>query len=106
MDWQPIETAPKDGSEFQALIPGNGQDNVIAWADDLLDSNGEWCGGWVFTRDQEPPDCWTDGYCWAVNEDGEQSVEPTHWKPLPEETSSTGSGAGDQTTRAVGGRSR
>ncbi|WP_082395487.1 DUF551 domain-containing protein [Sphingopyxis macrogoltabida] len=81
--WQDISTAPKDGTEFQARIPGNGEDNVIAWVDDLIDSNGDYCGGWAFTRDQEPPDCWTDGYCWAVNEDGDQSVQPTHWMPLP-----------------------
>jgi hypothetical protein len=81
--WQPIETAPKDGSEFQARIPGHGEDNVIAWDDGLLDSHGCDCGGWMFTRDQEPPDCWTDGICWTVNEDGSASARPTHWKPLP-----------------------
>ena len=73
--WQPIETAPRDGTEFQARIPGHGQDNVIAW-----DDNFE-C--WAFTRDQEPPDCWTDGYCWESNEDLQSSVKPTHWMPLP-----------------------
>lgn len=82
-EWQPIETAPKDGSEIQAQIPGNGSDNVIAWGDDLYDSDGKPCGGWTFTREQEPPDCWTDGYCWEVNEDGRQSVQPTRWKHLP-----------------------
>lgn len=85
MTWQPIETAPRDGTEFQARIPGNGEDNVIAWNDaDFLDSEGNDCGAWVFTRDQEPPDCWTDGICWEVNEDGVASVRPTHWMPLPE----------------------
>lgn len=71
--WQPMETAPRDGTAFQAKIPGHGADNVIAWTD----------GAWAFTSEQEPPDCWTDGYCWDVNEDGAPSVQPTHWKPLP-----------------------
>lgn len=82
-EWKPIETAPKDGSWIQARIPGNGDDNVIAWTDDLVDDNNEPCGGWQFVTEQEPPDCWTDGICWAENEDGEASVKPTHWRPLP-----------------------
>lgn len=81
-DWQDISTAPKDGTEFQARIPGHGEDNVIAWETVLLDSEENDCGGWMFTREQEPPDCWTDGVCWAVNEDGKPSAQPTHWKPL------------------------
>lgn len=82
-EWQDIATAPKDGTEFQARIPGHGEDNVIAWEDGLLDSDGRDCGGWTFTRDQEPPDSWTDGICWVINEDGGPSVKPTHWKHLP-----------------------
>lgn len=86
MDWQPIETAPRDGTEIQAEIPGNGSDNVIAWqADAFRDSNDQDCGGWAFVTEQEPPDCWTDGVCWEVNEDGVPSVQPTRWKPLPDE---------------------
>jgi hypothetical protein len=82
MTWQPIETAPRDGTAFQAKIPGHGSDNVIGWFDDLMNSDGRPCGGWAFMSEQEPPDSWTDGICWAVNEDGEKSVEPTHWMPL------------------------
>jgi hypothetical protein len=87
MDWQPISTAPRDGSEIQARIPGNGSDNVIAWIGGLLNSENKDCGSWAFTReDQEPPDCWTEGICWEVNEDGGPSIQPTQWKPLPEPT--------------------
>ena len=84
MDWQDISTAPNDGTVFQAIIPGHGEDNVLCWTDGLLDSSNEDCGSWVFASEQEPPDCWTDGYCWEVNEDGVASVKPTHWKPLLE----------------------
>lgn len=85
MNWQAIETAPLDGTDIQARIPGHGDDNVIAWqVDAFIDSNGNSVGGWAFTTDQEPPDCWTDGICWEVNEDENASVQPTQWKPLPD----------------------
>ncbi len=82
-DWQPIQTAPQDGTPIQARIPGHGSDNIIAWVEGLLDVGDQPCGGWQFMLDQEPPDSWTDGICWTVNEDGAPSVEPTHWKPAP-----------------------
>ena len=83
-EWQTIETAPMDGTEIQARIPGHGEDNVIAWQTDAFMASDEAsCGGWAFTRDQEPPDSWTDGVCWAVNADEVASTQPTHWKALP-----------------------
>ena len=36
-EWRDISTAPKDGTAFQARIPGHGEDNIIAWFDGLLD---------------------------------------------------------------------
>lgn len=84
VDWQPIETAPRDGTPIQAEIPGNGSDNIIAWVGGYLDSDERECSCWVFVEDQEPPDDWTDGVCWEVNEDGVPSVKPTRWKPLGE----------------------
>ena len=84
--WQSMDTATRDGTDIQAEIPGNGSDNVIAWqVDAFLDDAEETVGGWAFTTDQEPPDCWTDGICWAQNENGVASVQPTRWKPLPSE---------------------
>lgn len=82
-EWQTMDTAPKDGTVFQARIPGHGDDNVIAWLYGLVDSQDRICGGWSFVEDQEPPDCWTDGICWEVNEDGKASIKPTHWRPVP-----------------------
>ena len=86
MDWQPIETAPKDGSVIQAIIPNNGSDNIIAWQGGFVDRDENDCGCWVFVENQEPPDDWTDGVCWSENEDGVPSTQPTKWKPiLPKE---------------------
>ena len=83
MDWQPIETAPKDGTYIQAEIPGHGADYVIFWLTGLFDTNENECGGWAFAyEEQEPPECWDDGVCWEVNGDGVASVQPTRWKPL------------------------
>lgn len=85
-EWQPIETAPKDGTPIQARIPGYGQDNIIAWIlGGFFDSDGEETGCWCFVEEgQEPPDDWTDGVCWEVNGDEVRSTFPTHWMPLPE----------------------
>jgi hypothetical protein len=39
-------------------------------------------GGWAWTaiNDWEAPKCWTDGVCWASNEDGVPSKQPRHWR--------------------------
>ena len=58
MTWQPIETAPKDGTEFLAYDPDLGI--VIA----------DWDDGWHY-------DCFdSDGM-------GFYDQEPTHWQTLP-----------------------
>ena len=79
--WRPIATAPRDGTAIQARIPGNGEDNVIAWT--LIEGDEGPIGTWQFVEEQEPPDCWTDGICWGSNDMGQPSARPTHWKPLP-----------------------
>lgn len=80
--WQSMESAPKDGTAIQAEIEGCGSDYVIYFETGLVDNNGFECSGWSIATDQEPPECWTDGVCWEVNEDGVQSAQPTRWKPL------------------------
>lgn len=82
-EWQEMSSAPLDGTEIQARIPGHGEDNVIAWTGGYMNTEGDECACWVMTRDQEPPESWHDGVCWDVNADEEMSVQPTAWKPLP-----------------------
>ena len=82
-EWQTMENAPKGDEPIRARIPGYGDENIIVWLDGLEDSDGNECGGWAVHGDQTPPDCWTDGVCWAVNENGVPSVSPTHWAKLP-----------------------
>ena len=82
IDWQPIETAPKNGTVIKTRIPGHGSDNTIAWEGGLFDRDDDECGGWFYIGNSDPPECWTDGICWAQNENDQPSVRPTHWTPI------------------------
>lgn len=78
MEWQPIETAPKDGTWFVALAPDSTQDSQMPKP-------------FVFTT------CWVkEQYAvWEpVDEDTQKRriddhshwyghEDPTHWQPLP-----------------------
>lgn len=58
MEWQPIESAPKDGTV------------VDLWVDGGREADCRWRGGaWVTVE---------DGCVWSVASD------PTHWMPLPQ----------------------
>lgn len=68
MDWQPIETAPKE-------LP------------DVLDFLLGLCNGKVYAIQWDDEDGWRD----AVNHDGWDyaNLSPTHWMPIPEAPHST-----------------
>lgn len=64
--WQPIETAPKDGTVILAWSVGQSEDSetqLIFWYDDP-------------DYPDEPP-------YWCVNYEGHSNLVPTHWMPLP-----------------------
>jgi len=76
MDWQPIETAPRDGRE---LLCTDGMvvrvcspkrfPRPVTLDDDMTTSKaGDW---WEYFRDDEN----APGHSW--------SMRPTHWMPLP-----------------------
>lgn len=85
-EWRPMETAPRDGTCIQVRVPGQGSDYVVRWyggfVTDFNDCEG---AAWIIADEQEPPDGWCDGVCWAVNSDLEPSTPPDAWKPLPDE---------------------
>lgn len=73
MEWQSIETAPKDGS--QLLLGGPGWADVGSWRVDLNGEKDEgWSCEWVKSWGYEEY-----AYC-----------KPTHWQPRPEPPSSKG----------------
>lgn len=63
MDWQPIETAPRDGTSFLVWLPtpelGS---NVQVWSRRTEKYSGTICGRFAF----------------------DFRAGPTHWMPLPE----------------------
>lgn len=83
MEWQPIETAPKDMTRIRLKTPSRSNGFEASWQPGFVDEAGEDCACWVAFDEGEEPPCWTDGVCWASNEDDEPSELPTHWMPLP-----------------------
>jgi len=73
MNWQPIETAPKDGTAILLFFPS--QDVVIrgCWA---WQGEGDWESGIQDFQD------WGTDDDLVINDDPYNG--PTHWMPLPE----------------------
>jgi hypothetical protein len=61
--WQPIETAPKDGTE---ILAWDGIQRIVAWFDVFSERQQVLCG--------RPGD-------WRFSDD--DPCLPTHWQPLP-----------------------
>lgn len=71
MDWQPIDSAPKDGGWIIAYCDGHVMPLIWVEADEYCDYKSGWCFG---TAD------WGGTLYDGVNE---VRVPPTHWMPLP-----------------------
>lgn len=65
--WQPIETAPKDGTWILLCVEGSDKAHIGTW-----NAGSEATDGW-------------EGYaaCWEKDGEGLQLHDMTHWKPLP-----------------------
>ena len=75
MDWQPIETAPKDGS---IIILTDGKTvEVGCWSLDLHGKEYPWS----FVDDYRAQDIRSDGVGVSVN--GWEETAVTHWMHLP-----------------------
>lgn len=72
-EWQPIETAPKDGTEI--IVWDGGRADMVRWQDyEFQNSGASWC--------MARGDTAHEGY---VGYYGVHMVEnPTHWMPLPD----------------------
>lgn len=68
-DWQPIETAPKDGSAFYVWLPNwNGRGPLVRTA-------------WLFGG-------WANEFLNGINANPEK-FKPTHWMPITPPTKGT-----------------
>tara|TARA_Y100000310_G_scaffold63233_1_gene58530 strand:- start:2296 stop:2508 length:213 start_codon:yes stop_codon:yes gene_type:complete len=66
MKWQPIDTAPKDGTEILVY----GRSKKERWQ--------------MFTVVFWQYNCWTLTETGGYAEDSDPSLDPTHWMPLPD----------------------
>ena len=76
--WQPIKTAPKDGTWIIAFVPSTGRSHAVQW-DKQFD----------LARDDEEDDAgyrgaWTDHAVQSFGYEELKEYVPTHWMPLPE----------------------
>jgi hypothetical protein len=94
MEWQPIESAPKDGTDILvyyecATVP------IVHIAfyrgKDEWESSGKYCGGWNSLEE------WEGWWSYTTNSISQDKLigfsEPTHWMPLskpPEADSNRG----------------
>lgn len=69
MDWQPIETAPKDGESVLLYFPDG-----APWNEGNI-GIGFWAG--------DGSDNWYASECDSHNMTADGQRNPTHWMPLP-----------------------
>jgi hypothetical protein len=79
--WQPIETAPKDGTDVLVLLNWADVPVVhIAWfrSREEWERVGQLCGGWPTLED------WLGWWSYTRNGMTQERLDgPTHWMPLP-----------------------
>ena len=68
-DWQPIETAPKDGSSIMACFPRLGPVCPVKWNDDR--------------HNRQPRPYWSHDGSRILGLHYARDNPPTHWRPLP-----------------------
>lgn len=77
-EWQPIETAPRDGSAVWLLIDGQAYLGFCQPADWLSDSD-TWFAKASYVRRHRTANITTDDIVSCYGYD----VKPTHWQSLP-----------------------
>lgn len=80
MDWQPIETAPKDGTKVLIWNECYGHCPIAHWGEQ--DGDDGFFFGWHLEGDRSPCCSCEDSFI-GWNEDIEEGFMPTHWIPIP-----------------------
>lgn len=80
MTWQPIKTAPRDGTKVVLLL-ASGYELPAAWMTGFYAGDGGDVGAWCAWSENMIPPSWTDAVCWAVNDAGAPSDPPIAWQP-------------------------
>jgi hypothetical protein len=76
--WQSIDSAP---TNTPVVVLTEGLQSVVA----VYMAFDETKLAWQAHVEGNHPACWTDGVCWASNEDNEPSDPPKWWAPMPPE---------------------
>ena len=84
MEWLPIESAPKDGTEILVYFDFATVSIVhIAWyrSKEDWETSGQFCGGWDSLEE------WEGWWSYTRTSVAQEKLEgfriPTHWMPLP-----------------------
>ena len=75
--WQPISTAPKDGTVILAYVPARGRAFACRWEPEfeyIYHENGD---------NTTPRGAWTDNAVVSFGMEEVAEYSPTHWMPLP-----------------------
>ena len=80
--WRPISDAPRDGTEL-ILLTLDGAALRARWDTTAEGDDGRSIYTWHATVEGAHPRCWTDGVCWAENENNEASDPPVYWQMPP-----------------------
>lgn len=80
MTWQPIETAPRDGTQFLALVSNGWYALARAPADALREG---WSYQWWVTGDRQSYPI-VETHSTDTDWEATYSLLLTHWMPLPE----------------------
>jgi len=89
-EWNPdMDAAPRDGTPVE-IKTQNGCQFAASFQSGFIDSSCNDTSVWCEVEEDTAPPCWTDGACWAVNENFVESSQPTHWRlPTPPEKETT-----------------
>jgi hypothetical protein len=71
-EWQPIETAPKDGTK------------MLGWAPHKLINDPKFRVVTMWWKDTKWRGVGAPAFDWCSTESGSLIGDPTHWMPLPE----------------------